>query len=257
MINTYLTANCYHAHVNKKGQNQLHFRTGKRSGIWLTFSLAVGLHLLIMLLPVTHHTQDPGDRRAQIELQFSTIEKQPQVEPAPAQIQESPLPESTPEFTPPPATDELASQAEADRATPRPQPLSTRLVKRETTSVLDLMSEPEIRALTNTILTRQFITEEAVIDRLFGRPIAQEGSELQKEFHFPVRPDLISMLDKPLPDVPFEYTPDLVYFAYDPGVRGDLQRFWDVITPEFGWRTKYGTEVKCVLVLVLVGCGWK
>jgi hypothetical protein len=65
------------------------------------------------------------------------------------------------------------------------------------------------------------------------------------------------MLDQPLPDVPFAYTPDLVYFAYEPGVKGDLQRFWDIITPEFGWRTKYGTEVKCGLLLVIIACGWK
>ena len=28
-------------------------------------------------------------------------------------------------------------------------------------------------------------------------------------------------------------------------------------TPEFGWRTRYGTEVKCALILVIVGCAWK
>ena len=119
------------------------------------------------------------------------------------------------------------------------------------------MSEPEKRLLTSTILARQFITEESATDQLFGKPLQQPGTELYKEFHYPLRPDLLTMLDKPIPDVPFDYTPGLVYFAYDPGVKGDLQRFWDVITPEFGWRTKYGTEVRCVLVLVLVGCGWK
>ena len=65
------------------------------------------------------------------------------------------------------------------------------------------------------------------------------------------------MLDQPLPDLPFAYTHGLVNFAYEPGVKGDLQRFWDVITPEFGWRTKYGTEVKCILILVVAGCAWK
>jgi len=68
---------------------------------------------------------------------------------------------------------------------------------------------------------------------------------------------MIDMLDQPMPDVPFAYTPGLIYFAYDPGLKGDIQRFWDVITPEFGWRTKYGTEVRCKLILVIVGCGWK
>ena len=123
--------------------------------------------------------------------------------------------------------------------------------------VNDSMSEKEKSVLTSTILARQYISEESVVDQLFGKPLEQHSGEFQKEFHYPVRPDMLSMLDSPLPDVPFDYTPGLIYFAYEPGVKGDLQRFWDVITPEFGWRTKYGTEVRCVLVLVLIGCGWK
>ena len=65
------------------------------------------------------------------------------------------------------------------------------------------------------------------------------------------------MLDQPMPDLPFAYTRGLVKFAYDPGLKGDLQRFWDVITPEFGWRTKNGTEFRCIWVLIIGGCGWK
>ena len=68
---------------------------------------------------------------------------------------------------------------------------------------------------------------------------------------------MLTMLNRPMQDLPFEYTPGLVHFAYVPGVRGDLQRFWDVITPEFGWRTNNGTEVRCKLLLVVIGCGWK
>jgi hypothetical protein len=68
---------------------------------------------------------------------------------------------------------------------------------------------------------------------------------------------MIAMLDQPMQKVPFAYTPGLVKFAYAPGVKGDLQRFWDVITPEFGWRTKNGTEFRCVWVLIIGGCGWK
>ncbi len=119
------------------------------------------------------------------------------------------------------------------------------------------MTEAEQNLLSKTILTRQFISEKPVTEELFGRPYWPDSTEPQREFHFPVRPDLLAMLDQPMPELPFAYTPDLVRFAYDPGVRGDLQRFWDVITPEFGWRTRYGTEVKCIYVLVIVACGWK
>ena len=136
-------------------------------------------------------------------------------------------------------------------------PLKTSPVARNLRPDLDSMSEPEKKQLKNTILVRQFFTEESAVDQLFGKPLPQHNTEIRKDFHYPLRPDLIAMLDQPLPEVPFAYTPDLVYFAYDPGVKGDFQRFWDVITPEFGWRTKYGTEVKCIMVLVIIGCGWK
>lgn len=52
------------------------------------------------------------------------------------------------------------------------------------------------------------------------------------------------------------HTPGLIRFAYATGMKGDLHRFWDAITPEFGGITKYGTEIKCKWVLVIVGCAW-
>ena len=136
-------------------------------------------------------------------------------------------------------------------------PQTTSLEKWNLQPDLETMNNIERRQLTNTILTRQFFTEESAVDQLFGKPLPQHNTEIQKEFHYTLRQNMISRLDQPLPEVPFAYVSDLVYFAYEPGVKGDLQRFWDVITPEFGWRTKYGTEVKCVLVLVIIGCGWK
>jgi hypothetical protein len=91
------------------------------------------------------------------------------------------------------------------------------------------------------------------------KPGTTEGpsSWIKKEFHYPVRQNMMTMLDQPVPDLPFAYTPDLIYFAYDPGVKGDLQRMWDAITPEFGWRTDNGTEFKCKWILIIAACGWK
>jgi len=111
--------------------------------------------------------------------------------------------------------------------------------------------------MTNTILARQFITEESVTDQIFGKQSQQKHTELIKEFHYPVRPDMLVMLKRPMQELPFAYTPGLINFAYEPGVKGDLQRFWDVITPEFGWITDNGTEFKCKWLLVIAGCGWK
>lgn len=122
---------------------------------------------------------------------------------------------------------------------------------------LEHMDAVERSRLTSTILSRQFITEKSVADRIFGLPLEQRDPDEGRGFHFPHRQDMVSMLDQPLPNIPFEYSPGLIHFAYDPGLKGELQRFWDVITPEFGWTTKHGTEVKCIWVLVIGGCGWK
>lgn len=215
-------------------------RTGKKAGIWLAFSFALGLHFILLFVPFASQMPVPESSRSTIELQLTTISPQPETPPMPAPELEEAVPEPEPEPVPvataPPETSRVARNLPPD---------------------LVNMSEPEKQQLTNTILGRQFFTEESAVDQLFGKPLVQNNTEIQQEFHYPLKQNMVTMLDQPLPDMPFAYTPDLVYFAYEPGVKGDLQRFWDVITPEFGWRTKYGTEVRCVLVLVLVGCAWK
>lgn len=238
----------------KRQKPQL-FRTGKKSGIWLALFCALALHLLFLFLPLTPRSPGLADQPAAIELQFTRVTKQPEAEAIP--VLAEPEPQVVSETGAQAPVNERQSRPEPQPAMPSETPPATNFARQEPQRNLDSMSEAETRVLTSTILARQYITEESVTDQLFGKPIEQHSGELQKEFHYPLRPDLLSMLDKPLPDVPFDYTPGLIYFAYDPGVKGDLQRFWDVITPEFGWRTKYGTEVRCVLVLVLIGCGWK
>jgi hypothetical protein len=247
--------------VRKNNQKSGKFRTGRKAGIWLALCFALGLHAIFLLLPVTGKLALKEELRAPIELQLTTFKAQPPVLPIPAPEPEPPLPEPVPEPVseplPEPATNPVERQAEVEPAEALRPPLPTNRVARQPQPDLDKMTAPEKSVLTSTILARQFISEESVTDKLFGRPLVQNSGELQKEFHYPLRPDLLEMLDQPVPDLPFAYTPGLVRFAYDPGIKGDLQRFWDVITPEFGWRTRYGTEVKCALILVIVGCAWK
>lgn len=232
-------------------------RTGKKAGIGLTFLLALALHSLFLWVPITRQMPVVENLRAPIELQLTTFKPRAiaplQAEPEP----QAPLPEPEPE---PESASEPPAIVLVEQPVPaeiEPAPLTTSLEKRKLKTDLGTISDIDRRKLTSAVLARQFFTEDSVVDQLFGKPIPQYNTEIQKEFHYPLRENMISMLDKPLPEVPFAYTPDLVYFAYEPGVKGDLQRFWDVITPEFGWRTKYGTEVKCILVLVIIGCGWK
>jgi len=242
-------------------QKPVRIWTGKKTNIWLALSLALVLHAIILLFPVARQTSLIEHHGAPIELQLTTVKLQP-----PAQSEPLPEPEKAKYETaeeppirrvPEPPKSVVEKQADTKTAEAEPPRLTKAPEIRVLQRDLENMNEPEKTRLTNTILARQFITEKSAADQLFGKLLVQPASELQKEFHFPARQDMLAMLEQPMPDVPFAYTPGLVYFAFDPGVKGDLQRFWDVITPEFGWRTKNGTEVRCVLVLVLVGCGWK
>lgn len=240
-------------------QIPVQIRTGKKAGIGLTFLLALALHALFLWVPITRQMPVEENLRAPIELQLTTFKPRViapvQAEPEP----QAPLPEPEPEpeSAPEPPVIALAEQPVPVPAEIEPGLLTTSLEKRKLKTDLGTISENDRSKLTSAVLARQFFTEDSAVDQLFGKPIPQYNTEIRKEFHYPLRKNMISMLDKPLPEVPFAYTPNLVYFAYEPGVKGDLQRFWDVITPEFGWRTKYGTEVKCILVLVIIGCGWK
>jgi len=215
----------------------------------------------MLLLPIAGQKQPGQDRQRAIEIELATNETRAPVVVSPAlesaTEKREPISESLPDNLPSPAENPPENLAASQPAeTPEPQ-VTTIAPFRVNERDLDKLSEVEKNVLTSTILARQYITEESAVDRLFGKPLARETSDYQKEFHYPLRKDLIEMLDQPLPNLPFEYTPGLVYFAYEPGLKGELQRFWDVITPEFGWRTKYGTEVKCALILIIPGCVWK
>ena len=240
-------------------QKRLRFRTGKKAGIWLALFFALGLHTIILFLPVAKQTSVNENLRASIELQLTTFKRQPPVMLLPETEPDSlaPEPELLPKLTDEPPEILPERQAMVQPVVAEPPPSSASLIAPAVQRDLDIMSEPEKEQLTNTVLSRQFFTEESAADQLFGKPLPQNNTELRREFHYPLRQDMIGMLDQPMPEVPFAYTPGVIHFAYDPGVKGDIQRFWDAITPEFGWRTKYGTEVRCKLLLVIVGCGWK
>lgn len=200
---------------------------------------AVLLHALVLLLPLTS-TVPPSSGDEGIELELVAYL------PHPPTVQEtSPEPPlQTPKITPP---------SVAEPVPPALPPTPAEVASQQ--SVVLLKRKPADN--TDIILSRQFITEESAAEQLFGKPLIFDQAAMQREFHFPARPNMLTMLYAPMQDLPFEYTPGLVHFAYAPGVKGDLQRFWDIITPEFGWRTNNGTEFRCVWLLVVVGCGWK
>jgi hypothetical protein len=260
LLNVELTPNRYHSPVQILSQKAIRNRRGKKSRIGLAFVIALGFHALILILPLTGKTPVSERTLTQVEVRLTTFTTPALTPPAETTLPEPiPEPEQVPEPEPP--TEPIESMVESkpdtkpvepEPAEPMPLPQITEL-RRD----MDSMTATERSRLTSTILSRQFITEETAADKIFGKSFELNSTAPQKDFHYPIRPDLLVMLDQPMQELPFAYTPGLVHFAYDPGVKGDLQRFWDVITPEFGWRTKYGTEVRCIWILVIVGCGWK
>jgi len=246
--------------MQDRKQRPVKIRTGNKTGIWLALLAALSIHVIVVFLPLGKQSTVSEPPRAQIEVLLTAFSSPP--EPQQTKMEaEPPLPEIEPE---PEAEVEVEPVENVAEVKPEPQQLNPQppvmaLVPQtpDLNNTFETMDELEKKTLTNSILTRQFITEESATDNLFGKQVLQHPSEFQKEFHYPVRQSMITMLDQPMQELPFAFTPGLIHFAYDPGVKGDLQRFWDVITPEFGWRTKYGTEVRCIWMLVIVGCGWK
>lgn len=242
-------------------------RTGKRATIWLSILVALGLHLVFLYLPWPAQTSIPASSEARVELQISKRTPAPVI-PAPVVQQEKiPLPEleaepdtvTTAEPVPDVKTEtfEKIPENPPDAVVPERPLLTSQPFAPYVRTNFENMNEGQRRSLASSILTRQFIQEITVTEQLFGKPLTDAKPGHIAEFHYPARGNMMSMLDQSMPDLPFAYQEGLIHFAYDPGVKGDLQRFWDVITPEFGWRTKYGTEVRCIWVLVIAACGWK
>jgi hypothetical protein len=225
-------------------------RSGGKAGIWLALLVALGLHTVILFVPVSKPTPNVADGGSQIEVQLVDIFNQTPDLPEPVK-----LPDVLPEPVNP-VVEPLKRVVEAPVDTIAPMPIHETPAE-DKTSNFEELTKTQKSQLANSILAAQFITEESVTDQLFGMQFNLEITDPQQDFHYPVRQSMVAMLDQPIPELPFAYSPGLVRFAYEPGVKGDLQRFWDVITPEFGWRTKNGTEFKCIWVLVIGGCGWK
>ncbi len=254
--------------MGRSEYNTGHFRTGGKTAIWVSFLLAVSLHAVFFLLPLLPETPKPGVSEVRIDLQFSKVSPAPteSIEPLAVTVPKMPAPQPEATLETEPVPENEADENEPDRQVaeiPKEQDIAN--PARENIApaspggrtALEQLDDLEKELLTRALLTRQFIKEESMTEQLFGRPLVTNEADPVANFQVPVRTSMITLLDKPMPDLPFAYQEGLVHFAYDPGVRGDLQRFWDVITPEIAFRTRYGTEVRCIWILILGGCAWK
>jgi len=112
----------------------------------------------------------------------------------------------------------------------------------------------DIPALRTRILASPYLEEEPLAANLFS--IRTESNGTESVFHFRDRPTLDYVLNLSPEQLPFANGPRFEVASYTPGVVGDVQRFFDIVTLEKEWVTKNGTRVKCGWVLIFAGCGW-
>lgn len=194
-------------------------RTGSPVRMGFVLALALAIHLAMMIWwNIKQQPDYSGSEPLKIRLLPNPAVETPVVIPA----QKPPIPEFEQAQQPEPAQTKLES-------TPEPEPLP---------SAADLMSS-----------LRKFRLSD---DRLYlaGPPPPQ--IRLLGE---PPPGDVMLALQHRLPQLPFGSTGlDLAF--YSNGTRGDLERFGDAITQEFGFQTRFGTRVKCVVMVVLLVCSW-
>lgn len=87
-------------------------------------------------------------------------------------------------------------------------------------------------------------------------PTGPEPRRAPSELGLANQTNMLAELDRRLPELPFA-PGEMGLPFYSAGVRGDIARTFDRITPEFGFVTSFGLEVKCRYVLILVSCGWR
>lgn len=203
-------------------------------GIWPALAITAALHVALLFVTVERDSPAPPEPSQVVDISLVT--------PAP--------PEPVVVEPPPPAPEpRVADRAVEPPATepplPNPEPPATEPAP-ASVDVVDLdQLAPRIKAAP--------WLDDDTPESVFGDNPAP--AEPLPDFRWAERTDMITMLDQPLPALPFA-DPDLVDFAYAPGVMGSMHRGFDKITPEFGWTSKTGFKVRCKLILIVVGCGW-
>ena len=152
--------------MQKRQQARGRNRTGSRTSIWLALAAALGLHAIVLLLPISRQIPLTDSSPAQIELQLTTFSPHQ----AAPQVPEPPtIPE--PEIVPPqviPEPEEGIAEVKPEVIQPEPPP--DPLIEMQVNEFTDL-SESERNRITRSILSAQFITQESEADKLFGKPL--------------------------------------------------------------------------------------
>ena len=217
-------------------------RLGGNGRFYVALGLALAVHAGLFVLPIQKQQARLAKAHGLLSVRLATLsaedgpghhfpvesETQPPVQ----------SDRSVPPIPAPPSADTEALSAEPKTRPARVDAVDTERVKR-------------------SILASQFLPAEQKSPEGFSLQAPENATELRPDFYLPHRASMYEVMMPPLPELPFAHEPGFVQFSYTaPGFLGELQYFFDVITPEFEFKTKHGTRVKCALILVIAGCVW-
>lgn len=208
-------------------------RTASPLRMSFVLALALVLHLAVV---VWWNIKQPPELIAAAPIKLVLVPAPAVIEPPEIEVLESAPPELEEA-----AQDKLASPRVA-KAAPRPV-LQAHPAQPQPAQP----AQPRAAALLRSL--RKYNLDE---DRLY--PVEPSKPRI-RVLGDPPPGDVMLALQDHLPELPFGSSGMELAF-YSSGFRGDLERFGDAITQEFGFKTRYGTRVKCVAMVVLVVCGW-
>ncbi|MEM9531011.1 MAG: hypothetical protein AAGA23_08830 [Pseudomonadota bacterium] len=196
--------------------------------VWVALALHVGLLALLTRYPIAPPAQPPA----------ISVRLAPAPETVPPAIEQRPI------APPRPLPEPAPSAADQPGPGPVPQPQLTPPItpprSTPTPTGADLLNR----------LSRYRLDGQSQLELT----LPDSGPELLP-LGLADQSNMLQSLDRPTPLLPFE-PGDMGVNFYPNGVQGDVARLFDRITPEFGFVTSFGLEVKCKYVLIVVSCGW-
>lgn len=203
-------------------------RLSRNRAFLAMLTVATAAHLALLLVPVVRQQADEIAEAPVVTVRLSTTRPEtPEPEPP------LPITEPAPQIEPaePVALAELPAAEPAPSAPPEAE-------------------KPRISA--QRILSD--LRERQEKDPLSGFQPADDTP--RPNYFVRHQPVLEDVLNEPSLQLPFEDTRIYLVDSYDPGLLGDVEKFFDDVAVPFGFTTKNNTRVQCAWMLVVVGCGW-